>query len=992
MSDQTPPKTPTPQETTSDRENGTSAGATATAAAPSTETEAEVEFSTNPTQTEFRQNHTRPNLAPPQPHELTAEWTVRAKLTFARAGENVRREFSSNDPTNPVRVIYKWSTLDGSHTNIDNEDDEETTTSTQQSQQQQMSKGSQKSTPLKPTSTSTSTSTTQRQPLNRQQHHESFRSTTSSNYADYGGADSAFSGSNASKSNQQASSNKQKQPRQQQSFTTSTNGVGSTSASTTATNPGYGTRCRSTCNIIVSAVADFLPADAIAAAVASNDNLMSTHATSAAEFIAEEEPDPFIFNTTASYTILPEKTFEDTFHSTSASRNFSQCNKILNLRDAFSQTSDTETKYFEEKSQRRKDFNRSPNNVPTAYGSLEQNLQNKQQQQQRKGYDYRRLTSEALLQPTFSGNVQAGEGSIFMPSLTPSPTQTFKSASLPRIPPLSEQAYNMQQIQQQQQQQHKSSSSEQQKKPRTVHIDVYCTGSEDEEQADAEASSSSSSEGGASKQYELESNSTPQTVLDTEQMLLRHQRITGGTLPRRITQQHQRHKQQQQKSDSQADLNIGHAITKSSTAEEVNESKQLLFRKHIGDQRAIKLQNLRQKYIRQSSDDVLSSSYPNSSHSTIRDATCSSISSTVPSTQADAGDSSWKETEEPGEISYSLAKSDSFDYDNSIDRLRIHQMERFWSRSVSEEHTAGSQMTSPTHYPSSKFLQPIYEVNSQRSSPFSTPFQRNDTLPSESENLSETDVFNTYPGRSGAIPHYQQHLQKHITSTEQPPIQTQTSLQQVSHFPRNRPGFLQFFGPHATSSQQDDDKVNISGEPTSAPIIPDTIEQQHLLYPNYQHNFARWKSETRDNLSNPSLTTSPLTVQSQRSSPQPLTAQKCYSPPLQRCGSEAPPTTTTASTFTFQSPAVARRFEMKRDSPAVSETSTIVSGYTPEYLEKAKKFGKVVSTVRKPGHHVGPTKNPSCTCESCQRWLSERFQIRGRAFSLGERPILKRPT
>lgn len=63
---------------------------------------------------DFRQNHTTPR--PPMPHELTAEWTVSAQLKFARAGETVKKEYSTNDPINPVRVMYKWSTGDDSAT------------------------------------------------------------------------------------------------------------------------------------------------------------------------------------------------------------------------------------------------------------------------------------------------------------------------------------------------------------------------------------------------------------------------------------------------------------------------------------------------------------------------------------------------------------------------------------------------------------------------------------------------------------------------------------------------------------------------------------------------------------------------------------------------------------------------------------------------------------------------------------------------------------
>lgn len=60
--------------------------------------------------------------------ELTAEWTVHAQLTISRpnatttANESIQltnnRKFVDNDPTklenfsNPVKVIYKWSTDD----------------------------------------------------------------------------------------------------------------------------------------------------------------------------------------------------------------------------------------------------------------------------------------------------------------------------------------------------------------------------------------------------------------------------------------------------------------------------------------------------------------------------------------------------------------------------------------------------------------------------------------------------------------------------------------------------------------------------------------------------------------------------------------------------------------------------------------------------------------------------------------------------------------
>ncbi|CAD7013989.1 unnamed protein product [Ceratitis capitata] len=944
---------------------------------------------------------------PPQPHELTAEWTVRAQLTFARAGEKVQREFSANDPVNPVRVVYKWSTFDSPLPPDDDADIadadadlmDDSSTSTLHQRNSFASRGSRQSTPLK---------TAQQHNRRWQQAaHESFRSTTSSTNADLGGGDSAFSGSNASKQRQR--------PYQRQTQTTSGNGTHTTGT------PLYGTRCRSTCNIVVSAVADFLPTNSAAGDASTGAGETAAYASSgcglggatthvmatATDLIPEEEPDPFVFNTTASYTVLPQRSIDSTMSA--GSKNLNTFGKMLALRDAFSQTSDTETKYFEEQRERREYERRRYTNSRSPLERRTTTQQQPQQQKERKSYEQRRATTEGLLQTPSShiggGDSYVDEANSYMPSFLTSPSHTFKSASMPRIPTMPEQA-RAQQLQQQQTlaSKQKSNSSEPLKKPRTVHIDVYCTGSEDEDDdggggedegdhADAEASSDAShdEEDDASKRFDLESNSTPQTVFDNEQLLLKHKRITGQALPRRLQQQqpqtaskgaeaHTTHNQQRQQA---GDLSIGHAITKSSTAEEVSESKQLLFRKHIGDQRAAKLAALRQKYMRQPSDDAISSNYPNSSRSTVRDATCSSIASSV--VTAEYADSSWKETEDQEEIN-SLAKSDSFEYENTTDRLRIKQMERFWSRTSSMDDGFNGQRQMSSASPvrghmQGAFLQPISEVSSQRNSPYTKGFLRNDTLPSESEVFSETsdNYYTTYPG---ATP---------------PQRATPTYLQQTSHFPRNRPGFLQFFGPSASPSPQNQMHPHISSE-SPTPAVTTTaaartmVSPPHaqLVYPGYQPHLQRWKSETRDNLSTHG-TASPADRSSCGAVSPPPSSTHGLSPSFQRSGSEAPPATTSAATF-HQSPMIARRFEMKHDSPAISEASTTYSGYTAEYLLKAKKFGPVVSTARKPGHHVGPTKNPNCACESCQRWLAERFQVRSRAFSLGERPILRRPT
>ena len=84
------------------------------------------------------------------------------------------------------------------------------------------------------------------------------------------------------------------------------------------------------------------------------------------------------------------------FHK--ADKNF---NKILALRDAFSQTSDTETKYYEEQDKRHA---------------------------QRKAYDHRRLTTEGLIHSGLSS--QLDEANQFMVCINKGLTRIMRSAAI----------------------------------------------------------------------------------------------------------------------------------------------------------------------------------------------------------------------------------------------------------------------------------------------------------------------------------------------------------------------------------------------------------------------------------------------------------------------------------------------------------------------------------------------------------------------------------
>lgn len=230
----------------------------------------------------------------------------------------------------------------------------------------------------------------------------------------------------------------------------------------------------------------------------------------------------------------------------------------------------------------------------------------------------------------------------------------------------------------------KSNDPSLKKPPRTIHIDVYCTESDvenvDNNCRNEEELSSSSSE----NLNELESNSTPQTVLDINQMLLRHHRAGKHEIPRLLKiQQEPKHQKSYQQlfdhlsPDMVTSQELNRSIVKSNTTDEILESKQILFKKHIGDQKNNKSYIInRTNFRKASSDDCLSSNYPNSSQSTIRDLT-SSISSVVASNICEDIETSWKETDAAIDetTTISIGKSDSFKY-NLIHRLRIERIKR----------------------------------------------------------------------------------------------------------------------------------------------------------------------------------------------------------------------------------------------------------------------------------------------------------------------------
>lgn len=51
-------------------------------------------------------------------------------------------------------------------------------------------------------------------------------------------------------------------------------------------------------------------------------------------------------------------------------------------------------------------------------------------------------------------------------------------------------------------------------------------------------------------------------------------------------------------------------------------------------------------------------------------------------------------------------------------------------------------------------------------------------------------------------------------------------------------------------------------------------------------------------------------------------------------------------------------------SPFVSNTN--------RKMDVLEKFGTIVNSLRKPGHHVGPSKNADCLCYNCRIFFSKK--------------------
>lgn len=389
------------------------------------------------------------------------------------------------------------------------------------------------------------------------------------------------------------------------------------------------------------------------------------------------------------------------------------------------------------------------------------------------------------------------------------------------------------------------------KKPRTVHIDVYCTGSESEEK------SSDYTDSLDNQLNRLESNSTQQTVFDSDRLKLRHTRIAKEEkLPRRIAI-----------NDSYQSDEINHYTNLREYFLSQNDSQDEVFQPKLTNLKDSSSDNIRDdsphidekqnrtectpnysNLSKELSDDCISSGYPNSSQSTVRDLTCSSISSALgcmSSANLNELESSWKETEVDN---WSIRPSDSFDLEEPSNQCRSEQSKDFPEGTENNWKSLNSNNIH-NHIGNMQLMNGLSRDSDNR-------VYKNNQL----DTISSIKVDNSMP----------------------------TQIKECAG--------------------GDDEARKIFNRGQSVDLSQRTTQRNNFTRRNYS-----FRSNTEKNTSI-----------------------------IQR----------------------------------------LIPGYTREHLLRAQKFGSVIEAIKKPGHHVGPAKNPDCCCEYCRRWYAERGYNRGRASSL----------
>lgn len=356
--------------------------------------------------------------------------------------------------------------------------------------------------------------------------------------------------------------------------------------------------------------------------------------------------------------------------------------------------------------------------------------------------------------------------------------------------------------------------------------------------------------------------------------------------------------------------NLQRHLSRHSSKDEISESKQILFNKHLGEEVREEMNITRSDFdfmntlesnsaiVHDTSDGCVSSNYPNSSFSTFRENTFNSFSSMTAAIQA------------------TTAQDDVITAENT-ECAETSLVYETGSGDCESDRKASNKESSVEKDPirTEEEKEPLDEVDHKR--PMKSWGQ---------SNLS--NVERKFMLQQKRMQEYFKHKD---TDRWQASLSTETDMSSVCN-PSDCP-------------EEEKPMVEIVKPPT--PKIRREKTPEKLV-----------KSEIAKELE-PKKLVIPMQEVLKRPVPRPVTA------PI------------------FKRPSFVR----DKESVASSVQSHVSGVYTNEYLTRARKFGAVVGALRKPGHHIGPAKNPDCICEHCTRWFEEKCKGRGRANSITNAPL-----
>lgn len=365
--------------------------------------------------------------------------------------------------------------------------------------------------------------------------------------------------------------------------------------------------------------------------------------------------------------------------------------------------------------------------------------------------------------------------------------------------------------------------------------------------------------------------------------------------------------------------NLQKHLSRSSSKDQIIESKQMLFNKHLGQEDNagvvdyMKLNQLNSAVVHDVSDGCISSNYPNSSFSTFRENTFGSFSSMAAAAVVITTNikENFAEIDDPESNTSSSMKETVDDSDSEV-RVGEERRRDYQQKDKVEEK---KEQTTPLEENA------IEMVDQKR--PGKTWGQPNISNVERKFMLQQKRM--------------QEYFKHKDTDKWQASMSTETDMSSVYNN-----------GGGGEADQTGRGKQRMVKPPTpQSPKMRREKSPEKLI-----------KSEIAKDLE-PKKLVIPMQEVLKRPAPRPLTAP------------------------------VLNKFNFVRDTESVaSSLKSHVSGvYTNEYLTRARKFGAVVGALRKPGHHVGPAKNPDCLCEHCTRWYEEKIKGRGRANSVTNTPL-----